>query len=80
MSAIRPLLQYRRDRGMSVSHDMVDWIGGFPYEFVSYEVLSSYLELRGFRLQTGTRASSLGCHEVTFVRTAADAPNPDGTA
>lgn len=67
MTAIRPLLAYRRDRGMTISNDMIDWIGGFPYEFVRADTLKSFLVLKGFRLQRVTEATSLGCHELTFV-------------
>lgn len=70
MRAIRPLLQYRQRRGMSVHRDMVDWMGGFPYEFAAYETLQSYMQARGFELARGVRATSLGCHEMVFKRVA----------
>lgn len=69
MTAIRPLLNYRKDRrGMNVLRDMIDWIGGFPFEFATYDVLESYMSARGFELVRGNRASSLGCHEMVFRR------------
>ena len=68
MIAIRPLIQYKKKRGMSAIHDMIDWIGGFPYEFATYEVLTSYLESRGFTLVNGNKATSLGCHEMVFIK------------
>jgi len=39
MTAIRPLLKYEQKRGMSLMHDLIDWIVGFPYKFACYEVL-----------------------------------------
>lgn len=68
MKALRPLIDYRKKRGMSILHDMVDWMGGFPYEFASYEVLGDYMRARGFTLISGNRATSSGCHEMVFVR------------
>ena len=68
MVAIEPLLNSRRKRGMSVFHDLIDWMGGFPYEYASYEVLSHYLQCRGFELIQGLPATSLGCHEQVFLR------------
>ena len=68
MVAIRPLLEYKRKRGMSVMHDLIDWMGGFPYEFARYEVLEQYLGSRGFALVRGTAATSLGCHEMVFQK------------
>lgn len=71
MTAIRPLRGYKQRRGMSVMHDLIDWMGGFPYEFASFEVLETYLKSRGFKLVKGKRATSLGCHEMIFRRVAA---------
>lgn len=68
MSAITPLLNYRRKRGMSVTHDLIDWMGGFPYEFAAYDVLVRYLNRRGFDLVVGRPKTSLGCHELLFRR------------
>lgn len=70
MKAIGPLLEYRSKRGMSILHDMVDWMGGFPYEFARYQVLEGYMAARGFELARGRPASSLGCHEMVFRRRA----------
>src|SRR2546422_6195422 len=39
MIAIGPLFQSEKKRGMSFSHDLLDWIGGFPYEYAAYDVL-----------------------------------------
>lgn len=32
MAAITPLLNYKKDRGMSYFHDIIDWYGGFPFK------------------------------------------------
>jgi 2-polyprenyl-6-hydroxyphenyl methylase/3-demethylubiquinone-9 3-methyltransferase len=68
MSVICPLMQYRRRRGMSVMTDMIDWVGGFPFEFAAYSAIESYVAHRTFRLKAGRRATSLGCHEQVFAR------------
>jgi SAM-dependent methyltransferase len=47
MVAIAPLLNDRREWGMSTRYDAVDWIGGFPYEFSRLDTLAGYLEARG---------------------------------
>jgi 2-polyprenyl-3-methyl-5-hydroxy-6-metoxy-1,4-benzoquinol methylase len=64
MSALRPLLVDDRERGMSAKYDRIDWIGGFPYEFATFEVLAQYLEARGFALIASIRNSSHGCNEL----------------
>lgn len=68
MAPITPLINYQKNRGMSIKHDLIDWMGGFPYEFSSYEVLINYLNSREFELINGRRATSLGCHEMVFRR------------
>ena len=35
----RILREYQAKRGMSWKHDMIDWIGGFPYEYATTEEL-----------------------------------------
>lgn len=68
MTAIAPMFQDRRGRGMSAKHDRVDWIGGFPYEFTPLGTLTSYLEARGFSIVNTGRAGSLGCNEIVARR------------
>jgi SAM-dependent methyltransferase len=66
MTAIRPLLKRRKERGMNFSHDLIDWVGGFPFEFVTYPLLEQYLKEHGFILLRGKEEKSLGCHEMVF--------------
>ncbi len=69
MVAIKPMLADRRARGMSGKYDMIDWIGGFPYEFVAYDVLVEYLGNKGFSIIKSRQNRSLGCHELAATRT-----------
>lgn len=59
---------YRRNRGMSIVHDWIDWLGGLPFEVVTFEQVQRFYEERGFRLITGKRTRRLGCHEFCFER------------
>jgi 2-polyprenyl-3-methyl-5-hydroxy-6-metoxy-1,4-benzoquinol methylase len=70
MTAIAPLFAYRSVRGMSAKYDRADWIGGFPYEFATFETLKSYLEARGFTLINARRTTTLGCSELALQRSA----------
>lgn len=55
-------------RGMSFRHDLVDWIGGFPFEVASPEQIFSFLHGRGFELSfLKTCRGSLGCNEYVFT-------------
>lgn len=69
MTAIAPLLKDRQGRGMSAKYDEIDWIGGFPYEFASFETLAAYFRTRGFSMVKFKRNPGLGCHEMVLQRT-----------
>ena len=68
MVILGPIFDYKQRRGMSMLSDIVDWYGGFPYEFATYDYLVDYIQSKGFELQKGNEASSLGCHELVFKR------------
>jgi len=42
--------EYRRKRGMSPWHDVVDWAGGYPYEFARPDEVISFFSSRGFKV------------------------------
>ena len=70
MTAIKPLIMNKKNRGMSWKYDVYDWVGGFPFEFARYDVLDKYLRLRGFELVGGTHGRSAACHEMIFKKRA----------
>src|SRR5438445_6827388 len=56
-------------RGMSRWRDLVDWVGGYPYETATPEQIFDFYETRGFRLVTlKCGGVGLGCNEFVFVR------------
>ena len=69
MVAIGPLGRARRERGMSARHDWTDWVGGFPFEFASFELLVAYFAARGFSLVNSRRTVGWGCNELVLRRT-----------
>lgn len=59
----------KMDRGMDFYYNVVDWVGGYPYEYASIDEVSSYLTQRGFALKMAEPAVvPTGCHELAFVR------------
>lgn len=72
MTAIAPLLTDDRKRGMSAKYDKIDWIGGFPYEFSTFDTLQAYLNARGFSVVNARRNTSLGCNELSVKRSACE--------
>lgn len=59
---------YREKRGMSWWYDIVDWLGGYPYEFASAGEVFNYCRHQcGMQLEWMSTVSSIGCHEFLFV-------------
>ena len=64
------LVRPPRARGMSAKHDLVDWVGGYPFEVARPEQVFDFLRERGFELQhLKTCAGGLGCNEYVLERT-----------
>jgi 2-polyprenyl-3-methyl-5-hydroxy-6-metoxy-1,4-benzoquinol methylase len=58
-----------RERGMSRWHDLIDWVGGYPYEFAKPEEVFRFCRDRGFVLtELTTKGRGLGCNEFVFHR------------
>lgn len=58
------------DRGMSLWHDMVDWLGGYPFEVAKPESIVRVLRDRQFVLEElRTCGGRMGCNEFVFRRT-----------
>ena len=56
---------------MSVWHDWIDWIGGYPFEAAKPEEIFALLRTQGFRLDhLITCGGGLGCNQFVFTRTA----------
>jgi 2-polyprenyl-6-hydroxyphenyl methylase/3-demethylubiquinone-9 3-methyltransferase len=56
-----------KSRGMSAWHDLVDWVGGYPYEYAKPEDIFNYAYSKGFTLQfLTTKGGALGCNEYVF--------------
>jgi 2-polyprenyl-3-methyl-5-hydroxy-6-metoxy-1,4-benzoquinol methylase len=59
----------KKNRGMSVFHDLVDWVGGYPFEVAKPEEIFHYYRDREFELvKLKTCAGGIGCNEYVFVR------------
>lgn len=61
--------EYRRTRGMSMYHDWIDWLGGYPFEVAKPEQIFEFCRQRGFTLtKLSTCGGGLGCNQFVFVR------------
>jgi SAM-dependent methyltransferase len=60
---------YKAVRGMSLWRDVVDWVGGYPFEVAKPEDIFNFYYQRGFQLdRMTTQAGDLGCNEFVFIR------------
>ncbi len=65
----RSWLSYKRSRGMSPHHDVIDWVGGFPFEVAKPEIIFDFYKRRGYRLlNLRTVGGSLGNNQFVFQR------------
>jgi len=59
---------YGTTRGMSPWHDLVDWVGGYPFETAKPEAVLARCRGKGFRLtMLTTCAGRFGCNEFVFM-------------
>jgi len=61
--------RYKNGRGMNRWHDMIDWVGGYPYEVATVDEVFDFYRARGFAL-TKVRSGGvgLGCNEFVFEK------------
>jgi SAM-dependent methyltransferase len=59
----------KKSRGMSVWYDLVDWVGGYPFEVAKPEEIFDFFYASGFELiRLKTCGGGLGCNEFVFER------------
>lgn len=74
---IREFTKPSARRGMSWIHDVVDWIGGYPYEYASVDAIVDFYRRDGFDPIKIRENSSYGCHQLVFRRVRGLTPLPD---
>jgi 2-polyprenyl-6-hydroxyphenyl methylase/3-demethylubiquinone-9 3-methyltransferase len=68
---LRTWLNYSKTsmRGMSMWHDLIDWVGGYPFEVAKPEQIFDFCQARGFELcKFRTNAGGIACNEYVFRR------------
>ena len=54
---------------MSLWHDLVDWVGGYPFEVARPDEVFDFLTQRGFTLRRlKTVGTGHGCNEYVFIK------------
>lgn len=61
--------QPKRGRGMAKWYDLVDWVGGYPFEVAKPDEIFDFYRKHGFTLcRLRTCAGGIGCNEFVFKR------------
>jgi len=54
-------------RGMSFYYDIIDWLGGYPYEYAPKDEIKNFIEKKKFKLIKFVKAPvPTGCNEFVF--------------
>lgn len=60
---------FRQRRGMSFWHNMVDWVGGYPYEYARPQAVIRFFREHGFELlHLEPAPTPIACNEFLFRR------------
>jgi 2-polyprenyl-3-methyl-5-hydroxy-6-metoxy-1,4-benzoquinol methylase len=66
---VRRWTRYDKNRGMSRWHDIIDWVGGYPYEVARPEEIFDFFRARDFTLlKMKCGGVGLGCNEFVFLK------------
>lgn len=66
---VRSWTQYKNGRGMSHWYDIIDWVGGYPYEVATVDQIFEFFKERGFTLEVVKSGGvGLGCNEFVFEK------------
>lgn len=59
---------YKIKRGMAWTTDLVDWLGGYPYEYASVKEIFDFYTKRGFELKNIKTTNYIGCNQFLFLK------------
>lgn len=66
---LRFVTRRERPRGMTVWYDLLDWLGGYPFEISKPNQITGFFESHGFETQTlVTVGKRMGCNEYVFKK------------
>lgn len=59
----------RQERGMDFYYDVIDWVGGYPYEYATINQMRGFVEALGFEtIKICPSRVPTGCNEFVFRR------------
>jgi 2-polyprenyl-6-hydroxyphenyl methylase/3-demethylubiquinone-9 3-methyltransferase len=66
--------RYQQKRGMSITHDWLDWLGGLPFEVATVDQIFRFLTDREFVLTNLKTTRGLGNNQFVFTKSAPPSP------
>jgi len=58
----------KKERGMDAWYDLIDWVGGYPFEVASVRELFEFYHAKSFLLDSIRTTNRSGCNELVFVK------------
>jgi len=59
----------QKERGMNFWYDVIDWLGGYPYEYASIDRIAHFVESLGLQMERVLKPRiPTGCNEFVFRR------------
>ena len=59
----------KKERGMDFWFDVIDWVGGYPYEYATCREVESLVTNHGFEMRRCIPATvPTGCNEFLFEK------------
>ncbi len=60
----------KKKRGMNFYYDIIDWLGGYPYEYANIKEITDYIEKMNFKtIKVKAAQVPTACNEYIFERT-----------
>lgn len=56
-----------KERGMHVFYDVIDWIGGYPYEYACFDEIKDFIEKHGFELTSAPTKLPCGKNQKATI-------------
>jgi hypothetical protein len=53
---------------MALMNDVIDWLGGYPFEVASPKLVFDLYKGKGYSLDKISTTTSLGCNEFVFSK------------
>lgn len=61
-------IHYKKSRGMSIYHNWIDWLGGYPFEVAKPEEVFNFYKKHHYVLENLCTSNGHGCNQFVFKK------------